>query len=204
SDRPLAICTGPDGNLWYTAADGTKIGRWQIAQPGRNYVLSMDAGLTPTVRNSGLGETVQWIFNGPSTHSVTDISTLNLFASGPKEPTSFFSYTFSAAGAYVYKDISPNYHRAAINVRVVAPLTGNVGVQFQLQWANPSVPGGYIEDIVVQTPGSQVYVPVTSSIANGGPYTPTVPGQYLFRGRLRNLSTGAACTFSRPTLVTVI
>jgi plastocyanin len=203
AQRPLSVCNGSDGNLWYTAADGNAIGRWQIAQPGTHHILSMDAGFVPTVRTVPLGETVQWTFNGPSVHSVTDAQNLGLFASGPKEPVSFFTHTFSAAGAYVYKDVSQAFRRAAVNVRISAPTTGQVGVPFQIVWASPSMPAGFVEDITVLTPGAPGYVLIGSSTSSSAPYTPAVPGPYLFRGRLRNPATGAACTYSRPTLVTV-
>ena len=202
-DRPLSICNGPDGNVWFTVADGNKIGRWQIAQPGTDHVLSMDAGFVPPVRRALLGETVQWTFNGPNLHSVTDASGMGLFASGPKEGISFHSFTFHTAGAYVYKDISPTYRRAAIDVRVMAPAIGVHGVPFQLLWASPSMPMGFLEDILVLTPGAASYVLLGSSASSSVLYTPAIAGQYEFRARLRNTASGKASAYSRPTVVSV-
>jgi virginiamycin B lyase len=203
SDRPLSVCNGPDGNIWFVTADGNKIGRWTVAQPGIEHVLSMDSGWVPVVKRVQPGETVQWTFNGPSAHSVTDTSGINLFASGPKEPVSFFTHTFPAAGAYAYKDISPAFTRAGIDVRVGAPTTGAVGVSFTLVWAVPAVPAGFIEDVQVWAPGAPGFTALASSTASSAPYTPTVPGLYQFRARLREVATGKASFFSRPTSVQV-
>ncbi len=203
SDRPLSICAGSDGNLWFTVADGNKIGRWQLAQPGTQHVLSMDTRFVPQIRNARLGETVQWSFTGPSTHSVSDATGLGLFASGAREPVSFYSYSFPAAGAFLYKDISQAFSRGAINVRVNLPAVANVGVPFSIGWAIGSMPTGFIEDLIVLTPGAPGYVNVVSSSGSGTLYTPNVSGQYLFRARMRNLATGNASAYSRPAAVTV-
>ena len=205
SDRPLSICVGPDGNMWFTVADGNMIGRLALAKPRTNYVLSMDAGFSPTIRNSRIGEKVQWIFTGPNVHSVADPSGLGLFTSGPKSQVSYFTKRFDAAGAYVYKDISQVYRRGAINVPVVLPSTGSVGTPFNVTWANPALPAGNVEDVIVQVPGAGTYVPfVTGSTASSGQYTPTAPGDYLFRARLRNPTTNKACVYSRPAKITVL
>jgi streptogramin lyase len=203
SDRPLSVCNGPDGNIWFVTADGNAVGRWSVAQPGTTHILSMDAGFVPGIARVQLGEQAQWTFNGPSAHSVADASGMNLFASGPKEPISFFTHVFPAAGAYAYKDISPAFSRAGIDVRPNAPSTGSVGVAFTVTWAIPALPAGFIEDVEVQTPGSPGYVALTSSTASSGPYTPTTPGLHRFRARLRNIASGKSSFFSRPTAVLV-
>ena len=202
-ERPLSVCNGPDGNIWFVTADGNTVGRWSVAQAGTTHVLSMDAGFVPVIQRVRLGETAQWTFNGPSAHSVTDASGMGLFTSGPKEPISFFTHTFSAAGAYAYKDISPELGRAGIDVRMIAPSTGTVGVAFTLTWAVPSVPAGFVEDIEVWEPGAPGFVAWASTTASSGPYTPTVAGLHRFRARLRDPATGKSSLFSRPTAVTV-
>jgi len=201
--RPLSVCNGPDGNIWFVTTDGNTVGRWSVAPPGITQILSLDSGFVPGIQRVRLGDTAQWTFNGPSAHSVTDASGMGLFASGPKEPVSFFTHTFGAAGAYAYKDISPAFARAGIDVRLNAPSTGTVGVAFVLTWAVPAVPAGFVEDVEVWTPGGPGYVAWTSSTASSGPYTPTVSGLHRFRARLRQVATGKASFFSRPTTVTV-
>ncbi|HTF87817.1 MAG TPA: hypothetical protein VK843_05365 [Planctomycetota bacterium] len=203
SDRPLSICNGPDGNLWFTIADGNKIGRWTIAPAFSTHVLSMDTGFVPTVRTSQPGQTVHWSFNGPNLHAVSDISGMGLYASGPKDCASSFSYTYNAAGAYVYKDISLAYKRAAIDVRPQGPAQGFVGFVFQISWAFPAMPAGFIEDLIVLTPGASSYVPWMSSTSAAANYLPTVPGTYQFRARMRNIATGRFCAYSRPAVVVV-
>jgi hypothetical protein len=150
-----------------------------------------------------LGKSVKWVFNGPSAHSVTDASGMNLFASAPREPISFFTHTFTAAGAYAYRDISPAFPRAGIDVRVEAPTTGSVGVAFNLVWATQTLPAGFIEDVQVWVPGTPDYVLLVSSTATNGNYTPSVSGLYRFRARLRNIASGNSTFYSRPAVVTV-
>lgn len=203
SDRPLSVCNGPDGNIWYVTADGNAVGRWTVAQPGFEHILSMDAGFVTPIKRVPLGGAAKWIFNGPSAHSVTDASGMGLFASGPREPISFFTHTFPASGAYAYRDISPAFPRAGIDVRPTAPGSGSVGVAFTVTWAIPAVPAGFIEDVQVWVPGTPDYVPLISTSASSGPYTPTVPGLYRFRARLRNIASGKSSFYSRPAVVTV-
>lgn len=202
SDRPLSICLGPDGNMWFTVADGNKIGRLALADANKAYVLSTDAGFVPVVRNQPLGKTVQWTFEGPSTHSVRDASGLQLFTSVTQNAVSYFSFAYPASGGFLVGDAP--FPRGGINVAVGVPASASVNVPFQVTWANPGVPAGLVEDVIVLTPGAVGYVPFTTSSANSAPYTATTPGSYLFRARLRNPVSGAASFYSRPALVNVL
>lgn len=203
SDRPLSVCLGPDGNIWFTVADGNKIGRLSVAVDSRRYVLATDFGFVPEVRTARLGKIVQWTFMGPSQHLVRDGSGLQLFNSGLQSQVSYYSYTYVAAGAYVVGDTAP-FTRGAINVPVTVPPAGNVGVPFQVTWADPAVPAGHVEDLLILVPGAPDYVPWMSSSASSASYTPTTPGNYSFRGRLRNTTTGQASFDSRPSTIRVL
>lgn len=200
-ERPLSICLGPDGNMWFTVADGNAIGRVSTAQPNVRYVLSTDAGFVPEVRTARLGTSVRWVFTGPSKHFVRDGSGLALFATALQEPVSYFDYAYAASGAYVVGDVQP-FTRGGINVPVTVPATGTAGVAFPVTWADPALPAGHVEDVLVQEPGAPDFVPWITSSASSAMYTPTVPGNYFFRGRLRNTS-GNASFYSRPSMIRV-
>jgi plastocyanin len=203
-DRPLSVCVGPDGNMWYTVADGNKIGRLTIAQANTRYVISMDQGFVPPVRNAAIGDTVKWIFEGPGVHSVFDNTAQQLFASGPKSIVSYFTYVFHAAGGYSYKDGFGLGTRGGINVPVTLPASGTVGTPFQVTWAAPSMPAGFTEDLLVQVPGSANFAPWITSSAASAAYTPGAPGVYFFRARMRNIATGASSYYARPASITVL
>lgn len=199
SDRPLSICLGPDGNMWFTVADGNKIGRLSLAQANRAYVLSTDAGFVPTVRNAPLGTTVQWTITGPNDHSVRDATGLALFAPVTLPPVSYHTFQYPASGGFIVGDAP--FPRGGINVAVSVPPTAPVGQPFNVIWSLSGVPAGLVEDVIVLTPGAPDYVPFITSSASSAQYTPSGPGFYLFRARLRNPSTGAASFYSRPVQV---
>jgi hypothetical protein len=85
---------------------------------------------------------------------------------------------------------------------VNVPPTGTAGVAFQVTWADPALPAGHVEDVLVLEPGAPDYVPWTTSSASSAMYTPGVQGNYFFRGRLRAPS-GAASFYSRPAMIRV-
>jgi virginiamycin B lyase len=203
STQPLSICLGPDGNMWYTTGIGNTIGTLLLAEPGVRYVLSTDAGFIPTVRNAQLGETVKWVFQGASQHWVNDGSQLGFYFSDLQEPVSYFTFQFPAAGGWVVGDVFP-FTRGGINIPVVIPTNGSVGVPFEVLWAEPAMPAGLVEDVIVQTPGSGTFTPWITSSAVSDFYTPTTPGAYVFRARLRDPGTGNATFYSRPVTVDVL
>ncbi len=202
-DRPLSIALGPDGNMWFTEADANKIGKLGLAQAGTRYVLSTDFGFVPRVRNAHLGETVQWTFLGPNVHSVVDSSSLALFASGAKSIVSYFTHAFIAAGIYAFKDGFSTTSRGGINVPVRLPSSGNVGIAFPVTWASQALPAGLVEDVLIQVPGSSTFVPWTTSGATSAPFTPSAPGSYSFRARLRNPANGGSSFYSTPAVIVV-
>jgi hypothetical protein len=65
------------------------------------------------------------------------------------------------------------------------------------------MPPGFVEDIIVLTPGASSYVLWASSSSSAAPYTPITAGQYAFRARLRDPVSGRACVYSRPAFVAV-
>jgi glucose/arabinose dehydrogenase/plastocyanin len=64
-------------------------------------VVVSDFAFTPDRIRVSPGTTVQWTFNGPSNHTVTERRAL--FDSGVKSPGSTFSYTFTTVGSFSYR-----------------------------------------------------------------------------------------------------
>jgi hypothetical protein len=194
--RPLSITPGPDGNLWFTIADGNAIGRVNLASPTTSYVLSMDAGFSPPRRVSKLG----WMFLGPNPHPVIDASGLFLFNSGLKPIVSYFTYTFTAAGGYVYVGHGPGGggRMGWINVPVILPASGTVNQPFPVTWATAPQGPKAVFDVQVEVPGSPGFVLWQTTGNLSGNYTATIPGTYRFRARMRNLVTGAMNEYSPP------
>ncbi len=196
--RPLSITPGPDGNLWFTEADTNAIGRVNLPSPGRVHVLSLDAAFAPHSRTAMLGESVQWTFLGPSTHSVVDDSGLDLFDSGPGRIVSYFVLPSDAAGTFVYRDGSGIAPTAEITVPVRLPASATVGVPFLVTWALVPPASGIVFDVQVKVPGASGYVSFMSGTSLAGNYTPLTPGSYRFRARLRSPASGDATLYSRP------
>ena len=196
NSRPLSIVHGPDGHLWFTMADGNAIGRINRAQRDTQYVLSMDAGFAPAVRDARLGQRVQWTFVGPREHGVRDASGAILFDSGPLPIVSYFDLNLVAAGTFVYLDSEDSNVTGAIRVPVRLPATGNVGEPFTVRWAMRDLPAVIVFDVQVKTPGAADYETWQAGVnATSAQYTPTEAGEYRFRARVRR---GANATEFSP------
>jgi virginiamycin B lyase len=180
---PIGITVGPDGNLWFAVRDDGEIGRLKTARGNRSYVLEIASGFTPAVRTAPLGRTVQWVLEAPGTNHVRDASGMSLFDSGPVPPVSFFTYRFTAAGTYPYRD-SPSV-RGRIAVPIDAPATGEVGTPVRLQWALSDAPDGKVFDVQVMRPGAHHFANFrTDTPGHGGNFNPSESGRYRFRARM--------------------
>lgn len=202
-ERPLSITPGPDGNLWFTMADGNAIGRVEIAQPGEQHVLSLDAGFVPRVRTVTLGDSVQWTFLGPRVHWVDDASGLDLFDSGPRRIVSYYEHPFDYAGTFAYQD-NVGGASGAITVPVEIAGPAQVGVPFTVTWALAPAPAGIVFDVQVRTPGSSVFVDwMSGTTLQSADYVAVAPGNHRFRARLRELASGETTRYARPTPIIV-
>jgi streptogramin lyase len=188
---PWGISAGPDGNIWfseYGGLYGNKIGRIATAAPNTAYVLQLASGFAPALRQTAAqGDTVQWGFYGPSLATVTDSSGMGLFESGIEHFVSFFSFAFTAAGTYPYKDSITPAHTGKIAVPISVPANGQVGVPFTVTWASATPPPNFVFDVLVKTPGSSVWSKWQTGVTiTSADYTPSQTGTYQFRARLRN------------------
>ena len=181
--NPRGITVGPDGNLWFAVGGDGEIGRLKTARGDRSYVLDIASGFTPAVRRAPLGRTVQWVLEAPGTNHVRDASGMGLFDSGPVPPVSFFTYRFTAAGTYPYRD-TPSV-RGRIAIPIDAPATGHVGTPVSLQWALSDAPDGKVFDVQVIRPGTHHFANFrTETPGHGGNFTPSESGRYRFRARM--------------------
>ena len=155
------------------------------------------------------GDSVSWGFVGSKDHSATETSGLDFFDSGYAPPNRImFTMVFPAAGTFPYHCKDPN-HAGTMkgNVKVLVgrkPAFGQVGTQFTIKWAQKAADPGYVFDVQIRRPSDASFkafrTGVTGSLTH---FTPQQPGQYQFRGRVRNPSTGHASGYSPPSSISV-
>ena len=201
SADPVDITVGPDGNLWFVEG-AHRAGKVQDAAANTSYVLSTPSGfVNKTINLKKQGQTVKWTFLGPTNRSATDSSGMGLFDSGSLGPVSFFSFKFTAAGSYAYKDSLHPSAKGTVKVPIVAASAGG-GTEAAVTWASAAPPAGYVFDVQVEQPGSQTFVDwKTSQTSTNAVFGPSDPlyigaGTYAFRARLRKSSNGKASGYS--------
>jgi plastocyanin len=156
------------------------------------------------VRDLGM---IRWDFIGPSTHTVTDRSGLDLFDSGPKAPGSWYVVTLTSAGKFAYGcEIHPSQMRGSVAyLMTVEPSTGTENTEFRVEWATARSPDPYVYDIQIKRPGEPSFVPWLSTRKRNGAFFPDAGvGEYSFRARLRNLVSEVASGYSPPTTIQVV
>jgi plastocyanin len=154
------------------------------------------------------GDSVSWGFVGGKDHSVTETSGLELFDSGYAPPERIeYTMVFPAAGSFPYHCKDPN-HAGSMTGRVHVkvgrtPANGHLGTTFTIKWAQKPADPGYVFDVQMKKPGGnfvRFHKGVTTAQAQ---FTPGHTGQYFFRSRVRNKTTGLASNFSPPSNIFV-
>jgi len=154
------------------------------------------------------GDSVSWGFFGPKDHSVTETSGLHLFDSG-YAPAERIMYTmvFPAAGSFPYHCKDPNHAssmKGVVHVKVGrTPANGPLGTHFTIKWAQKAADPGYVFDVQKKNPGGTFqkwHKGVTTAQAQ---FVPGQTGQFFFRSRVRDTSTGQASGFSPPSSIFV-
>jgi hypothetical protein len=146
----------------------------------------------------------------PGTHGIADSSGMALFGFGatggpivtPIGQT--YSFAFQWAGAYAYDD--PFHTKTKGGVSVPISVTRVVGVPetANVVWASGDAPAGFAFDVLIQSPRATGFLPWRTGVTNlsqtFGPSDPAWagPGRYSFEARLRAVSSGAACGYSKP------
>ena len=147
---------------------------------------------------------VQWNFTGPSTHTVTDASGMELFDSGARGAGSAFQQHYFAAGTYPYVcSIHPSQMTGSVEAAVVAePDSGPLGTTFEITWASRQAAAGFVYDVEIRRPGGE-FIPWRSGVtAEKASFTPSRIGTFAFRARMRGVNGGEA-QWSPPTLIDV-
>jgi plastocyanin len=165
--------------------------------PEGTHVDVLDNRFDPGDVSVGRGGTVIFDFIGPSHHTATDGTGMDLFDSGSVgagEPSTWF--TFAAAGTYRFV-CTPHVSEGmvgwiAVPMRV-APKAAGVHHAFTATWATEPAPVGSVYDVQVKPPGKGWKDWRTGVTKRQGRYTPSAgEGKYRFRAHLRRLAGGEA------------
>jgi streptogramin lyase len=202
---PQDIVTGPNGNLWFTEQTGNQIG--EITPGPATLVISLDSGFVPKALTTvAPGATVEWLFVGAESHGVTDTTKLKLFVSGAHNAGTSYSFVYSGAGAFKYKDSVHTTLTGSVAVPVTAsPTSGAAGTHFTITFGTATAPTGFVFDLQVKAAGSKSFVTLENGVTTGNiSYAPTKAGKYVFKARLRKSgSTTLASPYSATTTITL-
>jgi uncharacterized repeat protein (TIGR01451 family) len=177
------------------------------AAPATSYVGVTSGGFSAPSPALAMGNTLQWSFVGPGSHSATDQTTgLGLWPdTGLVAPVAFRTAVFPAAGGYTFTDTATG-HTIKLNVPMTAtPSTGSTSTSFTLRWAASAPPAGFSEDVQVTYPGTSTWVTIIkSSTATSAAFTPNKgTGTYKFRARLKRTSGGGASSYTTNATIKV-
>jgi uncharacterized repeat protein (TIGR01451 family) len=177
------------------------------AAPATSYVGITNLGFQAPSPAVAIGNTLQWDFIGPGSHSATDqTSGLGLFPdTGLVSPVAFRTQVFHSSGDYTFTDTATNNTIKFDVLPQAAPATGSVSTTFTITWADATPPAGYGEDIQVEYPGTTSWVGLFSkATGTSGTFTPNKgTGKYKFRARLRSLTNSSATAFTSGATITV-
>jgi streptogramin lyase len=200
---PQDIVAGPDGNIWFTEQNGDNIG--EITPGPAKMVLSLDSGFVPSALTAvAPGTSVEWLFVGAESHGVTDSTKLKLFVSGAHNAGTSYSFLYSGAGVFKYKDSVHTTLSGSVSVAVTgSPTSGGAGTHFTITYGSATAPTGFVFDLEVKAVGSKSYVLLENGVTTGSiTYSPTKAGNYLFKARLRKSgSTTLASPYSAVTTI---
>ncbi len=163
--------------------------------PDGIHVEVSDFLFDPATVPLGRGQTVVFDFVGPSHHTATDSSGMELYDSGSVgagEPSTW--YTFPAAGVYRFT-CTPHVEmggRVAIPMRV-SPASGGPHRTFHVTWASIAAPEGFVYDVQIQKPGKDWADWRSGVVGRKTSFTPNAgKGKYRFHARMRSLDGGEA------------
>jgi plastocyanin len=154
------------------------------------------------------GDSVSWGMFGPHDHSVTDTSGLSSFDSGYAPPTRIeYTMVFPAAGSFPYHCKDAHHSgtmTGTVHVKVGRnPAYGPLGTTFTIKWAQKPADSGFVFDVQMKH-GTGAFKDFRTGVTGfQAAFKPTGKGQYFFRGRVRNPTTGAASGYSPPSSISV-
>ena len=177
------------------------------AAPNTSYVGVTNTGFSTASPALVLGNTLQWSFVGPGSHSATDkTSGLGLFPdTGLVAPVAFRQATFPAAGLYTFTDTATSKTIKLTVPMTAKPATGSTTTTFALTWAAAPPPAGYSEDVQVMRPGTTTWASLfKATTATSGAFVPNNgTGTYKFRCRFRRTSGTGASAYTAAVTVKV-
>jgi plastocyanin len=187
---------GRDSRVYIMNSDGTGQQRvsntpgwwpdWQPIPTTHQTVSINEFGFSPQQFTIPLGSNVGWDFTGSLEHAVSDGSGVGLFGSGDVAPGGAYAATFFAAGTFTALDPGAlQFGKIRVPIRVT-PVSGPAGTEFTVKWSSMAVRSGFFFDVDVKLPGSTSWLPYLSRVTTRmAKVSPTKPGMYAFRARLR-------------------
>jgi plastocyanin len=170
------------------------------------YISVTDFEFGSPVGHPAQGKSIEWLFNGPSLHTVTENHGMGLFGSVPLPLGRAYSFSFRAAGNYSYRCLIHSRMTEVLRIPlIVRPDSGGVGTRFTVRWAAQSPPLGYTYDVKIQRPRSDEWETWKDGVsATSGTFVPDAGrGTYLFHSRIRNILNGAASWYSMDVAIEV-
>lgn len=201
---PWRLSALPDGRVW-GVAPGSGGGGGPLSRICETSVS--DAGIAPATVTVPQGSPASWHFDTAnlSSHRVADGTGLALFDSGLRPAGGAYAYTFGAAGRYTITDsVNGASQNVSVLLKVRPSYVGNTHATFTVRWASGVIKPGTVFDAQIKRPGSAFVDWITATTTSAGPFVSDAgPGEYAFRARMRNPTTGAASNWSIPRPITV-
>jgi plastocyanin len=156
----------------------------------------------PTTTSAKIGDTVKWVNQSSSSHTVTGDAPLNLW----NKSLAFngtASRPFTAAGSFPYHC---NFH-SSMNGSIAVAMTvsshsGTTATTFTIRWATVTAPSAFKYIVQKRAPGGS-FVAFKSTTSASGTFKTSTKGTWGFRARLKRVSNGAVSNFSPTLTITV-
>ncbi len=180
-----------------------------LAAPTEVHVRAYDMGgfdlFSPATVDVRRGGTVTWDFDGPSTHTATDGTGMELYDSGLVAgggPS--FSFAFTAAGRYQVVCTLHEDMGGTVEVPIGArPRSSPVGEAVVIRWGAGASAAGSVYDVQVRKPGRAWTMWQRGTDVTAQAFVPGRDGTFGFRARLRAPAKQAHAAWSAPVTVTV-
>ncbi|MFL5737003.1 MAG: sulfatase [Actinomycetota bacterium] len=169
-----------------------------------------DAGPSPVLAYVSRGSRVSWSFDGPSDSGVRDASGLDLFDSGKRAVGTSYSFIPPGSGNYAYTGVQDPSVSGSLHVPLaVSAENGTVATRYRVTWATDPPTGSHAFQVQVRPPGAATFrnwlAASTEDFAvfDAGSPLWSGRGEYAFRTRYVDTSTGAVSRFSGVRLIEV-
>jgi plastocyanin len=163
--------------------------RWSWTVVPSGTIDVRDVLFSPASRTVGQDTGVLFRFHGPSSHTVTDTSGMELFDSGPMPAGTTETVPVVGAGGYPFAcSIHPSM-TGRLNVGVLtSPGSGTTSTVFSVRWA-AGPEDGFVFDVQVKRPGTTLWkVLLTDTPSGSVSFTPDRgAGTYSFRARTQRV-----------------